>query len=47
LQAAGIDVPGSIAVLGYDGVEFAAYGAVPLSTVARPAYETGVVAAKC
>jgi LacI family transcriptional regulator len=46
LLAAGIDVPGSIAVLGYDGVEFAANAAVPLSTVTRPTYEMGVAAAK-
>ncbi len=46
LLAAGIDVPGSIAVLGYDGLEFAAHAAVPLSTVTQPAYEMGVAAAQ-
>ncbi|WP_029136788.1 LacI family DNA-binding transcriptional regulator [Nakamurella lactea] len=46
LRAAGIDVPGDIAVIGYDGSEFAANATVPLSTVAQPAYEMGVAAAE-
>jgi LacI family transcriptional regulator len=46
LLAAGIDVPRSIAVLGYDGLGFAAHAPVPLSTVTQPAYEMGVTAAQ-
>jgi LacI family transcriptional regulator len=46
LLAAGIDVPGSIAVLGYGGLELAAHAAVPLSTVAQPAYDMGAAAAQ-
>ena len=37
-------MPGDVAVLGYDGLELAGYGAVPLSTVAQPAYAMGVAA---
>ena len=44
LLAADIDVPGSIAVLGYDDLDAAAHLAVPLSTVSQPAYEMGVAA---
>ncbi len=44
LLAAGIGVPGRVAVLGYDGLELAAHASVPLSTVAQPAYEMGKVA---
>jgi LacI family transcriptional regulator len=46
LLAADIDVPGSIAVLGYDDLAVAAHAAVPLSTVSQPAYEMGVAAAQ-
>lgn len=44
LLAAGIEVPGQVAVLGYDGLEWAAHASVPLSTVAQPAYEMGCIA---
>jgi LacI family transcriptional regulator len=41
LLAAGIDVPGQVAILGYDGLEFATHAPIPLSTIAQPAYEMG------
>jgi len=44
LLAASVQVPTDVAVLGYDGLEFAAHAPVPLSTVAQPAYEMGRVA---
>jgi len=46
LLVAGVDVPGDIAVLGYDGLELAAHASVPLSTVVQPAYQVGVAAAE-
>jgi LacI family transcriptional regulator len=37
----GIDVPGEMAIVGYDDIEFAAAAAVPLSSVGQPRYELG------
>jgi LacI family transcriptional regulator len=36
LLRAGLDVPGDIAVIGYDDIEWAPLGAVPLTTIAQP-----------
>lgn len=46
LIAEGIKVPEHISILGYDDIAFAASAAVPLSSVAQPAYQLGVAAAK-
>jgi LacI family transcriptional regulator len=37
----GVDVPGDMAIVGYDDIEFAAAAAVPLSSVRQPRYELG------
>jgi LacI family transcriptional regulator len=37
----GVDVPGEMAIVGYDDIEFAAAAAVPLSSVRQPRYELG------
>ena len=37
----GVDVPGDMAIVGYDDIEFAAAAAVPLSSVSQPRYELG------
>ncbi len=36
LRAAGVDVPGDVAVVGFDGTEDGAYGAPPLTTARQP-----------
>ena len=46
LIAEGIKVPEHISILGYDDIAFAASAAVPLSSVAQPAYQLGVTAAE-
>ncbi|NGN69450.1 LacI family transcriptional regulator [Streptomyces sp. A7024] len=45
LFASGVDVPGDIALVGYDDIEFAAAAAVPLTSVRQPAYRMGRAAA--
>ncbi|WP_420000266.1 LacI family DNA-binding transcriptional regulator [Streptomyces boninensis] len=45
LYAAGVDVPGDMALVGYDDIEFAAAAAVPLTSVRQPAYRMGRAAA--
>jgi LacI family transcriptional regulator len=42
----GIDVPGDMAIVGYDDIEFAAAAAVPLTSVAQPRHQLGVTAAE-
>lgn len=44
--AAGIAVPGQLALVGYDDIEFAAAAAVPLTSVRQPAAEMGRKAAQ-
>lgn len=46
LISEGINVPEHISLLGYDNIAFAASAAIPLSSVAQPAYQLGVVAAE-
>lgn len=46
LFAAGISVPGDIALVGYDDIEFAAAAAVPLTSVRQPARRMGRLAAE-
>ncbi len=44
LYAAGVSVPGEMAIIGYDDIEFAAAAAVPLSSVRQPSTEMGRIA---
>jgi len=46
LYAAGVSVPGGVALVGYDDIEFAAAAAVPLTSVRRPAFRMGRTAAE-
>lgn len=46
LLEAGVDVPGDVALVGYDDIEFAATAAVPLTSVRQPARELGRTAAE-
>ena len=45
LFADGVSVPGDIALVGYDDIEFAAAAAVPLTSVRQPAFRMGRTAA--
>ncbi|MGZ4509413.1 MAG: substrate-binding domain-containing protein [Blastococcus sp.] len=42
----GFSVPGDLAIVGYDDIDFAAAAAVPLSSVRKPRYELGRRAAE-
>jgi len=46
LFAAGLSVPGDMAIVGYDDIEFAAAAAVPLTSVRQPAVAMGTLAAQ-
>jgi len=46
LSQAGAAVPGDLAVVGYDDIEFAADAAVPLTSVRQPKYQLGWAAAE-
>lgn len=46
LSQAGASVPGDLAVVGYDDIEFAADAAVPLTSVRQPKYQLGRAAAE-
>jgi len=46
LSLAGVTVPGDLAVVGYDDIEFAADAAVPLTSVRQPKYQLGWAAAE-
>ena len=46
LSQAGLSVPGDLAVVGYDDIEFAADAAVPLTSVRQPKYQLGRAAAE-
>jgi len=46
LMSEGIKVPEHISLLGYDDIAFASSAAIPLSSVAQPAYQLGVAAAE-
>lgn len=41
MSARDVDVPGDIALIGYDDIEFAAGAAIPLSSIAQPRHEIG------
>src|SRR5207237_7475762 len=40
----GCDVPGDVAIVGFDDIEAAALSSPALTTVSNPAYETGLIA---
>jgi LacI family transcriptional regulator len=44
LLQAGVDVPGDVALIGYDDIEFSAAAAVPLSSIRQPTYQLGKIA---
>ena len=44
LVQAGLKVPGDVALIGYDDIEFSAAAAVPLSSVRQPTYKLGRIA---
>jgi LacI family transcriptional regulator len=44
LLLAGVHVPGDVALIGYDDIEFAAAAAVPLSSIRQPMYQLGRIA---
>ncbi|ASQ98325.1 LacI family DNA-binding transcriptional regulator [Streptomyces sp. 11-1-2] len=46
LYGAGVSVPGEVALVGYDDIEFAAAAAVPLTSVRQPAFRMGRMAAE-
>lgn len=46
VEEAGLDVPGDISVIGYDGIRLAGLRSVNLTTVAQPLAELGRMAAK-
>ena len=45
LYGAGVQVPGEVALVGYDDIEFASAAAVPLTSVRQPAFRMGRAAA--
>ncbi|GAA2304514.1 LacI family DNA-binding transcriptional regulator [Nonomuraea roseoviolacea subsp. roseoviolacea] len=46
LTAAGVRIPGDVALIGYDDIDYAAAAAVPLSSIRQPRQELGRVAAE-
>ncbi|MER5425377.1 LacI family DNA-binding transcriptional regulator [Streptosporangium roseum] len=46
LLQAGVGVPGDVALIGYDDIDFAAASAVSLSSVRQPTYRLGQIAAE-
>jgi LacI family transcriptional regulator len=44
LMARGIRIPDDVSLIGYDDIEFAPSAAVPLTSIAQPAYQLGTVA---
>jgi LacI family transcriptional regulator len=43
LLQAGVTIPGDVALIGYDDIEFSAAAAVPLSSVRQPTYQLGKI----
>ena len=46
LLARGIRIPEEVSLIGYDDIEFAPSAAVPLTSIAQPAYQLGFTATK-
>ncbi|NQX29913.1 LacI family DNA-binding transcriptional regulator [Microbacteriaceae bacterium VKM Ac-2854] len=46
LLRAGVDIPGDIAVIGYDDIVYAEAAAVPLTSVRQPSYDIGAAATR-
>ncbi len=46
LSQLGAQVPGDLAIVGYDDIDFAADSAVPLTSIRQPKYELGRTAAQ-
>lgn len=46
LLAAGLRIPEDVSLIGYDDIEFAPSAAVPLTSIAQPAYQLGYTAAE-
>jgi LacI family transcriptional regulator len=46
LSQLGAQVPGDLAIVGYDDIDFAADSAVPLTSIRQPKYELGQTAAQ-
>lgn len=46
LTQRGVDVPGEVAIVGYDDIDFAAAAAVPLTSVSQPRHRLGRAALK-
>jgi LacI family transcriptional regulator len=46
LTRQGLDVPGDVAIVGYDDIEFAAAATVPLTSVRQPRHQLGRTAAE-
>ena len=46
MTSVGVDVPGDLAIVGYDDIEFAGAAAVPLSSVRQPRHQLGRTAAE-
>jgi LacI family transcriptional regulator len=44
LSGHGVDVPGEIAVIGYDDIDFARSAAIPLSSISQPSAQIGTTA---
>jgi LacI family transcriptional regulator len=44
LSGFGVDVPGEIAVIGYDDIDFARSAAIPLSSISQPSAQIGATA---
>lgn len=46
VTAAGIDVPGDVSIIGFDGIPYAAYTHPTLTTMRQPQYELGRIGAR-
>jgi LacI family transcriptional regulator len=44
LMKSGVRIPDEISIIGYDDIEFAPSAAVPLTSIAQPAYQLGFTA---
>lgn len=47
LKECGIDIPNDIAIAGFDNTDMCEFVTPPLTSISRPSYELGVIAANC